>query len=55
MKKEEAKAAQEKNEQWDELTQRWDCVEWEQTQIELWRQEFEERELAVAARETAVF
>ena len=55
MKKEEAKATQEKNEQWDELTQRWNCVEWEQDQVELWQQKLKERELAVAAREAIVF
>ena len=55
MKKEEAKAAQEKDEQRNELTQRWDCVEWEQARIELWGQELAERKLAVAVYETAVF
>ena len=55
MKKEEAKAAQEEKEQWNELKQKWDDFEWEQAQIELWRQELEERELAVAACKKAVF
>lgn len=36
-KKEEAKEAQKRNEEWDSLVQHWDCVEWEQDQIEIWR------------------
>ena len=55
IKKEEAKAAQEEKEQWDELKRKWDDFEWEQARVELWRQEFEERELAMAAREKAMF
>ena len=49
------KAAQKKNEYWDSLAQRWDCVEWEQDQVEIRRQELKGRELAVAAREATVF
>ena len=55
MKKEEAKAAQERNDEWDNLTQWWDYVEREQEQVEAWRRKLEEHELAVAAREAAVF
>ena len=35
-KREEAKEAQEKNEEWDSLTQQWDYIEWEQEQVETW-------------------
>ena len=55
MKKEEAKAAKEQKEQWDELKQKWNDVEWEQARIELWGQELEERKLAVATHESTVF
>ena len=55
MKKEEAKAAQERNDEWDSLTQWWDYVEWEREQIEAWRQELKECELAVAVCKAVVF
>ena len=38
MKKEEAKTAQGEKEQWDEMKQKWEDLEWEQARIELWRQ-----------------
>ena len=46
-KKEEAEEA-EKNEEWDSLAQCWDCIEWKQEQVEIWRQELKMHELAVA-------
>ena len=54
-KKEESKVAQERNEEWDDMSQWWDSIQWEQDQVEIWRQELKERELAVAAHEAAVF
>ena len=54
-KKEEAKKEQKKKEEWDSLVQKWICMEWEQEEVERWRQELKMRELAVAARETTVF
>ena len=55
MKKKEAKSAQERNDEWDSLTQQWDCIEWGQEQIEAWRQELKECELAMAVHKAAVF
>lgn len=53
--REETKVAQERNEEWDSLAQCWDCVEWEQEQVEVWRQELNEQELAVAAHKATIF
>ena len=39
----------------DQVAQQWDDTNWEQAGIDIWRQKLEERELAVAAREKAVF
>ena len=47
-KKEEVKEAQNKNEEWDSLAQGWDCIEWKQEEVEIWRQELKMHELAVA-------
>ena len=55
MKKEGARAEQVERQQRDELAQQWENLEWEQARIDLWRQKLEERELVLAARESAVF
>ena len=55
MKKEETRAAKEESQRQDQLAQQRSGVEWEQARIDLWRQTLEERERAVAARESAVF
>ena len=55
MKKEEARTAREEKELQEQSTQQQSAVEWEQARIDLWRQKLEERERAVAARESAVF
>ena len=49
--------AQEKKEQkaYDELAQKWNCVEWEQEEALKWRKELKTREIAVAASEVVVF
>ena len=55
LKKEEAKTMREENRQQDQSAQQRAGVDWEQARIDLWRQELERRELAVRARESAVF
>ena len=54
-KKEETKKEQKERKKYDNLGQKLDCVEWEKQQVEQWRQELKTRELAVAAREAAIF
>ena len=55
VKKEEARAMREENRQRDQSAQQRAGVDWEQARIDLWRQELERREMAVRARESAVF
>ena len=55
LKREEAKTVREENRQQDQSTQQRAGVDWEQARIDLWRQELERREMAVRARESAVF
>ena len=55
LKREEAKAVREDNRQQDQSAQQRAGVDWEQARIDLWRQELERREMAVRARESAVF
>ena len=55
IKREEAKVVREENRQQDQSAQQRAGVDWEQARIDLWRQELERREMAVRARESAVF
>ena len=54
-KKERAEKERLERQQREQVAQQRDNVNWEQARIDLWRQKLEERELAVAARESAVF
>ena len=54
-KKEKAREEQLERLRQDQSMQQRNGVEWEQARVDLWRQKLEERERAVAARETVVF
>ena len=54
-KKERTEDERLERQQRDQVAQQRDDVNWEQARIDLWRQKLEERELAVVARESAVF
>ena len=54
-KREKAREEQLERLRQDQSTQQRNGVEWEQARIDLWRQKLEERERAVAARESTVF
>ena len=54
-KREKAREEQLERLRRDQVAQQRDDTNWEQARIDLWRQKLEERERAVAARESAVF
>ena len=54
-KREKAREEQLERLRRDQVAQQGDDTNWEQARIDLWRQKLEERERAVAARESAVF
>ena len=54
-RKEKAREEQLERLRWDQAANQRDDTNWEQARIDIWRQKLEERELAVAAREKAVF
>ena len=46
---------QEEQEAYDNLAQKWDCLTWEQEEVELWRRVLKMREIAMGTIEAAVF
>ena len=54
-KKERAEEERLEHQRREQVAQQRDDTNWEQARIDLWRQKLEERELAVATREKAVF